>query len=66
MQCTACYKEATGVIRPDMDMKGVGYCAEHKRDVEIGLLMMLEGQDKYMERLVKGKKKNKKNLIIKK
>lgn len=62
MQCSACHKEAIGVIRPDLDLKGVGYCKEHKRDVEIGLLMMLEGEDKYMDRLVRGKKKNKKKI----
>lgn len=33
MKCIACDKEATKVIRPDLDLTGIGMCEDHEKEV---------------------------------
>lgn len=45
MKCIFCDKEATHVIRPDIDVTGLGACVDHTRDLQLGMIIHKEWDD---------------------
>jgi hypothetical protein len=57
MKCVCCDKEAIKAIRPDIDLKGIGYCQEHETDVKLAYCLMLNGEKDAFDKLLKRVKK---------
>ena len=50
MKCIKCNSAATIVCSPDLDVKGIGMCAEHEEEVKMDLLITQfdpKGWDKF-------------------
>lgn len=42
-QCDKCEKDAVGCFRPDMDMRGLCFCAKHKEEVMLEYMKIISG-----------------------
>ena len=48
MKCEFCINEAIYRFSPDLDIVGFGACDEHKKDMQVGyILLMVEGEEAY-------------------
>ena len=48
MECIKCGKPATKRYSPDLDIKGIGMCDEHKEEIRMDILVAsFEGWDKF-------------------
>ena len=41
-----CGKKATKRFSPDLDIKGIGACKKHVKQVQIGYIALITGQEK--------------------
>lgn len=56
MKCEVCNKKATGHIKVDVDISGIGYCKEHEKEVSSGFFILVTlGLPQY-ERYIKSLK----------
>lgn len=61
MKCIFCDKEATHVYRPDIDVRGLGYCNDHEIDFSFMILHWDRWEtEKVYEYIEKVKKRDKK------
>jgi hypothetical protein len=51
--CSKCGMPATGRFSPDMDIKGLCFCDEHKREVQIAYSTLMRGKEKLARQLMK-------------
>ena len=57
MSCIICKKKVIGRLSPDLDLNGIGYCKEHKEDVEFGYVMLIQGDKEMFDAYIKDKRK---------
>lgn len=61
MTCTICNAPAVSVIRPDLDLTGIGMCKEHEKTVNIIYTVMIcKGYKEAMKLLKSEQRKYKK------
>jgi len=48
-----CKKEAVGCFRPDIDIKGLCFCKEHKEEVQMAYALLLQGDEKMCKEILK-------------
>lgn len=51
--CNVCDKQATGCYSPDLDIKGLCFCAEHKDEVQLVYVMLMQGTPEMAEEAMK-------------
>ena len=60
MKCEICGKKATYRFSPDMDIKGLGACRKHKRDMQYAYIILVSTKDaKQYEDFIKALKNKK-------
>lgn len=52
--CNVCGKDAIGRYTPDMDIKGLGYCKKHKKEVQLAYMMILQDTPDMARKFMKG------------
>ena len=57
MNCIFCGKEAKYRLSPDLDIKGIGGCEEHKTPLEIAYYMLIVGDEKEFYKIVNSYRK---------
>ena len=50
--CHICDKKATGCYRPDLDIKGLCFCDEHKEQVQTAYLLIIQGQEEEAKKVL--------------
>lgn len=51
--CNVCGKDAIACLSPDMDIKGLCFCEEHREDVYIVYVMIIQGTPEMAEKAMK-------------
>jgi len=51
--CHVCEKEATHRFSPDLDVKGIGACNEHLEVVRMAYMLLMTGEHKEFDRVMK-------------
>lgn len=59
MKCHLCNKKAIGRLSPDMDLKGVGFCKEHKYEMMTNYIMLFSENSSIRKRAEKFFKRKK-------
>jgi|FLOH01.1.fsa_nt_gi hypothetical protein len=48
MKCYKCDKKAIGRLSPDLDIKGIPFCKEHKEFIMMAYMVLItEGEDSF-------------------
>lgn len=54
MKCIKCNKKAEFRYSPDLDIKGIGMCEEHKKEIQTDILISnFEGWDYFIKKYLK-------------
>lgn len=52
--CNVCDKKAIGCYSPDLDVKGLCFCEEHKDQVFMAYMMLMQGTEDLAKSAMKG------------
>ena len=64
MNCIKCDKPAYKAYKPDLDVAGIGMCAEHLEEISLDLMIAnFEGWDKFEKKYSKDKSDKNQTIV---